>query len=151
MTTQTVYRFLCDAPQCTRIELRGDSIRLPEGWRRLSSADHIEPYRSSPYPARQRRTGVLGYSERCGGSFGLHLCPDHHGAFDAHLPRTEGRPDGRGRPTTVTVSCGCGATFGWTSAGTVIGRRDCPASNAENLWWRHLPVELQTYVHREAS
>jgi hypothetical protein len=149
VTTQTAYRFLCDAPDCTQAELRDGAIVLPPGWRRLDSTDHIEPRRSSPDPAG--RGDRLTYSEQCIGAFALHLCPEHHDAFDTHLPRTDGRPGRRGRDATVTVSCGCGAIFGYTSAGIAIGRRDCPASTSENLWWRHLPVELQAYVNREAS
>lgn len=102
MTTQTVYRFLCDAPQCTRSELRDDAIRLPEGWRRVDSTDHIEPYRSAP-PSARRRVKTLSYSDRRIGLFALHLCPEHHDVFDAHLPQTEGRPGGRGRDSTDRV------------------------------------------------
>lgn len=148
MTVQSVYRFQCDAPRCDQAELRDGAIILPTGWRRLDSTDHIEPYRSSPYPARQRRTGTLTYSDRCIGLFALHLCPDHHDSFDAHPPRTDGRPGGRGRDATVTVSCGCGETFGSTYAATSIGHTDGPAHSPHRLWWRHLPAELQSYVNR---
>jgi hypothetical protein len=129
-----------------------DSVTAtPDGWRKLSSVEHIEPHQSSPYPARRRRTNRLTYPERCMGSFNLHLCPEHPNAFDAHPPRTDGRPGARGSDAKVSVSCGCGANLSWTSAGTAIGRPGRPANNAENLWWSHLPEELRAYVNREAS
>lgn len=150
MTTQTLYRFRCDAPQCTEAAIGEKIGDKPPDWRTLRSTEHIEYVETSPYPARRRQARVLSHSERCIGEFSLHLCGSHHGAFDEHLPRTDGRPGQRGRDSMVTVSCGCGARLGWThSYITLAGRHEGPRASGEHLWWAHLPADLRWYVERK--
>lgn len=152
MTTQTVYRLLCDAPRCTAMELIESLAQIPGGWRKLKSTDHIPiPSRQPAYGRRKSRT--LTYSEQCRGAFTLHLCPQHPGAFDGHLPRTDGMHTRPGKTTQANVSCSCGLSFGLCITSFRVASADMsgPDAYTEKLWWRHLPTELQWYSDRETG
>lgn len=147
MTTETLYRFRCDAPHCTESAIGENIGDKPSDWRTMGSTEHIE---KSPAPARRRQTRPLSFAERCIGEFWLHLCGAHYDAFDEHLPRTDGRPGGRGRDSAVTVSCSCGARLGWTSAVHILaGGSGGPRRSGERLWWAHLPADLRWYADRD--
>ncbi|MFF7795574.1 hypothetical protein [Streptomyces sp. NPDC007991] len=148
MTTQTLYRFLCDGPRCKTTELGEDRKDAPDGWRIIKSTDHIPvPPPRPPYTRRQPRT--LSYPEQCRGSFTLHLCPHHTTAFDAHHPRTDGVYTRPGRDGQAYVSCSCGVMrtvlcgTGWRIASADMTG---PAAYTEKAWWLHLPTELQWYA-----
>lgn len=152
MTTETVYRFRCDAPHCHAAVLAEDLKHVPEGWKVVKSTDHIPiPPRQLPFERRRPRT--LTYSERCRGAFTLHLCPEHPNAFDSHLPRTEGVYMRPGKDGKAYVSCSCdGMRTVLTSTGWRIAGGDGlgPSAWTENAWWRHLPSELQWYAQHDA-
>ncbi|MCA1222437.1 hypothetical protein [Streptomyces sp. 8L] len=152
MTTEALYRFHCDAPDCDAAELRSKVTDTPDGWTKLSSTDHIPVPAKSVYPARRTRTRTLSYSEQCRGAFYLHLCPKHPAAFNAHRPITNGNYTRPGRDATANVSCSCGLHFGYTSTGWRIAAADMtgPAAHTERAWWRHLPPELRSYATRDA-
>ena len=153
MSTQTVHRLLCDAPNCPAMELIEDLAQIPDGWRKLKSTDHIPvPPRQSPYARRKPRT--LTYTEQCRGSFTLHLCPEHPTAFDAHLPRTDGVYTRPGRDGQAYVSCSCGGmktVLGGTGWRLASADMSGPDAYTEKAWWRHLPAELQWYAARDAG
>lgn len=153
MTTQPLYRFQCDAPQCTAGAIAEKVTTTPDGWRTLTSTDHIPvPLPRSPWE-RSRRSNRLSYSERCRGNFRLHLCPNHHDAFNAHLPITEGMYTRPGKDPNATVSCSCGASFGWMTTLYRVASADMtgPAQYTEKAWWSHLPAELQWYASRDTD
>ncbi|MET9436917.1 hypothetical protein [Streptomyces sp. NPDC006551] len=141
MSTETLTRFLCDAPRCHTNGIGHDNITPPDGWTKLKSTAHIPVTKISPYPARRRR-GELSYSERCYGSFSLHLCPEHPDAFAGHQPIT----NGYGYNASVEVSCSCGALRGRAPAATMVSRY--PSHAPESTWFHHLPVELRWYLWR---
>lgn len=148
MTTQTLYRFRCDAPHCNETAIGENLSDLPSGWRRLGSTEHIE---DTPAPVR-RRANVPSHIERCIGEFWLHLCESHRGAFDEHMPRTDGHRRVRGRDATLNVYCSCGARLGWTTAVHILaGGGNGPSRSGERLWWSHLPADLQWYAQRDAT
>lgn len=150
MTTESLYRFRCDAPHCTETAIGEKITGTPPEWRILRSTEHIEYVETSPYPARRRKANVLSHAERCIGDFSLHLCAAHHDAFGEHLPRTDGWPGQRGRDSIVTVSCSCGTRLGWTTAVHILaGGGGGPSRSGERLWWRHLPADLRWYAERE--
>ena len=153
MTTQTLYRFRCDAPQCTATNHADKVTDTPDGWRTIRSTDHIPVPPHRPGWEGSRRSSRPSYGERCRGDFRLHLCPDHHDVFNAHLPITEGMGSRAGRDPNATVSCSCGLTFGWMTTGYRIAAADMtgPAQYTEKAWWRHLPPELQWYAARDTS
>lgn len=153
MTTQTLYRFRCDAPHCT-MEVLAESLKdVPDGWRTIKSTAHIPvPPRQPAYTGRQR-TNKLSYTEQCRGAFTLHLCPDDWDAFDAHLPRTDGVYTRSGRDGQAYVSCSCGVKYVLCGTGFRIASADMsgPAAHTERTWWRHLPAALQWYAARDAA
>lgn len=152
MTTETVYRFRCDAPHCTTAVLVEDLKDVPDGWRTIKSTDHIPV--PPPQPAWERRKPrTLTYSEQCRGAFTLHLCPQHPDAFDAHLPRTNGVYTRPGRDGQASVSCSCGLNLGLRGTGWRIAAADMsgPSAYTEKAWWQHLPTELQWYAERGAA
>lgn len=153
MTTQAVYRLLCDAPHCLAAELVEDLTQVPNGWRKLKSTDHISVPPPRPYTGGRRRPRGLTYSEQCRGLFILHLCPQHVDVFDAHLPRTDGIYTRPGATTQARVSCSCGLNFGSCSTSLRLASADMsgPDAYTEKLWWNHLPVELQWYAARDAG
>lgn len=143
MSTETLTRFRCDAPHCHTDGIGSDSITPPDGWTVLKSTAHIPATKTSPYPARRNRSRTLSYSERCYGSFSLHLCPEHPDAFADHQPRTHGY----GYNSNVGISCSCGAQLGRAPAATMVG---CYPSHApESAWFHHLPAELRWYLWRD--
>ncbi|MFE6126668.1 hypothetical protein ACFQ6Q_00125 [Streptomyces sp. NPDC056437] len=142
MSTQSLTRFLCDAPNCTADGIGSSIITPPDGWTKLQSTAHIPVTKSSPYPARRRGSRALTYSERCYGSFSLHLCPAHPDAFDAHQPIT----NGHGYNSSVSVSCSCGASLGTAAAATFVSTY--PSHGTERVWFLHLPPELRWYLWR---
>lgn len=146
-----MYEFLCDAPHCETTAIGKTPSDVPNGWRTLRSTEHIPYVETSVYPARRRQANVLSHGERCTGSFALNLCPQHHGTFDAHWPRTDGRPGMRGRSGDAQVSCSCGVTLGRADAATWVGRPAGPSYNPERLWWCHLPEPLRWYAQREVA
>lgn len=153
MTTETVYRLRCDAPHCLVSVLIEDLQFVPNDWRVIKSTDHIPiPPRKSPYGRRKPR--ALTYSEKCRGSFTLHLCPDDVSAFDAHLPRTDGVYVRPGKDGQAYASCSCGGMkaslcgTGWRVASADMSG---PAAYTEKAWWRHLPTELQWYAARDTA
>lgn len=153
MTSQTVYRLLCDAPNCTAMELIEDLAQVPDGWRKLKSTDHIPVPPGQPTYGRRKPRG-LTYSEQCRGFFILHLCPDDTTAFDAHLPRTDGVYTRPGRDTQAYVSCSCGGmktVLCSTSYRIAAVDMSGPAAYTEKAWWRHLPAELQWYAARDTE
>lgn len=144
MSTETLTRFRCDAPHCHTNGIGPSNITPPDGWIVLKSTAHIPVPQdaASIYPARRSRSRTLSYSERCYGSFSLHLCPEHLDAFNEHQPRT----DGRGYNNDVLVSCSCGMQLGRAPAVTMASRY--PAHAPEWAWFSHLPVELRWYLWR---
>ena len=153
MSTETVYRFRCDAPHCTAAVLVEDLKDVPEGWRTIKSTDHIPvPPPRAPWD-RNRRTNRLSYGERCRGDFSLHLCPEHPDTFNTHLPITEGLYARPGKDGQAEVSCSCGAKLGWVTTGYRLASEDMtgPSQYTEKAWWRHLPAELQWYAQRDAA
>ncbi|MEE1838099.1 hypothetical protein [Streptomyces sp. SP17KL33] len=153
MSTETLYRFRCDGSHCPTTAFADMITATPEGWRTLTSTDHIPVPPPRPPWERNRRSNHLSYSERCRGRFRLHLCPEHHGAFDTHHPITEGLYTRPGRDGLAAVSCSCGANFGRTDTGFRLAADDMtgPARYTEKLWWRHLPAELQEYAERDRT
>lgn len=151
MTTRSMYEFLCDAPHCEVTVIGKTPAETPDGWRTLRSTEHIPYVNTSVYPARRRQANVLSHGERCIGSFALNLCPQHHGTFDAHLPRTDGRPGTRGRSGSAQVACSCGVVLGREDAASWVGRPAGPSYNTERMWWRHLPESLRWYAQRAAA
>lgn len=141
MTTETLTRFLCDAPHCQTNGIGSNNITPPQGWTVLKSTAHI-PITKDPSFAPRRRTKALSYSERCYGGFSLHLCPEHPDAFNAHRPIT----NGYGYKSNVAVSCSCGMNLGTAAAATMVSRY--PSHAPENAWFRHLPAELRWYLWR---
>ncbi|MFF2411768.1 hypothetical protein [Streptomyces sp. NPDC058092] len=141
MSTETLTRFRCDAPQCQTNGIGANNITPPDGWSVLRSTAHIPVTKDHPFPSRGRRK-ALSYSERCYGRFSVHLCPEHPDAFNAHRPIT----DGRGYKSNVAVSCTCGAILGTAPAATMVGQY--PSHAPESAWFRHLPVELRWYLWR---
>lgn len=151
MTTQTLYRFRCDGPHCTTTALADDLKDTPDGWRIIESTDHIPvPPPRDPW-ARGRRSTGPSYTVQCQGAFTLHLCPEHQTVFDGHLPRTDGIPVRAGRDAKAYVSCSCGMQYVLSGTGWRIAAADMsgPAAYTENVWWRHLPAELQWYAQRD--
>ncbi|MEU9014310.1 hypothetical protein AB0D12_31975 [Streptomyces sp. NPDC048479] len=142
MSTESLTRFRCDAPRCPADGIGASIITPPDGWTRLQSTAHIPVVKTSPYPARRRRSNVLSYSERCYGGFSLHLCPQHPDAFEAHQPRTAGH----GYKSSVSVSCSCGASLGMAAAATFVS--SYPSHGTERAWFLHLPKELRWYLWR---
>lgn len=152
MTTTTVYRFQCDGTACPATALGSSVTDIPDGWLALRSTDHIPVEKTSPYPARRRKSNTLSYTERCRGAFALHLCPRHPTVFDAHLPRTDGVHRRPGQDGLALVSCSCGLSFGYVGTFIRAWSADMtgPASYTEHAWWAHLPPELQRYANRTA-
>ncbi|MGI5144814.1 hypothetical protein ACQEVC_45605 [Plantactinospora sp. CA-294935] len=152
MSTHTIYRVTCDAPHCSAVGIIEKITDVPDGWRRVSSADHLADWR----PGRRRNpsTGRQYTDKRSpwdvsAGSFALHLCPADSTAFDGHLPRTEGAVMlARERDRRVLVSCSCGALSRTTKDLLWVGRDPMPTSEVERTWWLHLPAELQEYATR---
>lgn len=154
MTAQSIYRLRCDAPRCPYAVIVEQITAVPDGWRRVSSGDHLADWKSG-----QRRKTATGRSytdkrtvwDLHAGSFTLHLCPDHPTVFDAHLPQTEGhvvRSREGNRHVEVRCSCGLSTTtydIRW------VGRDPMPNGNTERVWWQHLPEDLRWYATREAS
>lgn len=151
MTTETVYRFRCDGPQCPAAALgSADGRSIPEGWTQISSTAHIrhEDFPLPPIRTLRGRTRAnrLSYWDAVAGQFRLHLCGDHGDAFTAHLPITNGGPGKDAQ--IVNVACSCGARLPATYAMHVAGSK--PSSAPERQWWSHLPADLQWYATREA-
>lgn len=152
MTTETVYRFRCDAPHCTALVLAEALKDVPEGWRTVKSTDHIPvPTKTSVYTSRSRGARALTYTEQCRGAFTLHLCPEHPTAFDDHLPRTDGVRTRPGRDGQAYVSCSCGMKYVLCGTGFRIAAADIsgPAAYTEKAWWQHLPTDLKWYADRD--
>jgi hypothetical protein len=142
VSTQTLTRFRCDAPTCANNGFGQNNITPPAGWTVLKSTAHIPVTKTSPYPARRRRSTPLSYSERCYGSFSLHLCPEHPDALDAHRPIT----NGAGHKSSVGVSCSCGMNLGRAAAATFVN--SYPSHGTERAWFQHLPARLRWYLWR---
>ena len=153
MTTETVYRFRCDAPNCTTALLVENLKDVPEGWRVVKSTDHIPVPPREPFATGRRRSNKLSYSEQCRGAFTLHLCAEHPNAFDEHLPRTDGVYTRPGRDGQAYVSCSCGMKYVLCGTGFRIAAADMsgPSAYTENTWWRHLPGELKWYAERDPA
>jgi hypothetical protein len=151
VTTESLYRVRCDAPRCEASTFADKVTDTPDGWQTLKSTEHIPYVKTSVYPARRARSNALSYGERCRGSFSLHLCPQHPGAFDAHLPRTDGLYTRPGKDGMAAVSCGCGASFGYTGTGWRVAGADMsgPSAHTEKAWWAHLPADLRWYAERD--
>jgi hypothetical protein len=146
VTTETLYRFRCDAPRCDATAIGEKISGFPDDWRHLGSTDHI-----AEGLAVVRRPAT-SHGERCIGEFWQHLCGRHRDVFDGHLPRTEGRSGGRGRTSIVTVACSCGARPGRTDAVHILaGGLPGPRRSGERRWWAHLPDDLQWYATREVA
>lgn len=156
MTTETVYRFRCDAPQCPSVAFGGGKGReTPEGWTELSSAAHLSGWQSGQ---RYRRpTGRSAVDTRTlwdvtSGRFILHLCPAHSEAFDDHRPKTEGgHADRKTGDRNVSVSCSCGWSSRLVRDLLLVHGRPEPHAATELAWWRHLPTDLQWYATREVA
>lgn len=152
MSTSTVYRFRCDAPQCSAVALgTGDGKDLPDGWTEVSSTAHIR-HEDFPLPPirtlrGRMRPNKLDYWDAVAGRFSLHLCGEHPHVFDEHKPIANGRPSPDGK--IVYVSCSCGAKFPYTYAVHFVG--DSPRFSPERMWWKHLPAGLQWYATREVA
>lgn len=151
MTTHTIYRVTCDAPHCPAVGIIEAITSVPEGWRRISSSDHLADWQ--PGQRRRLATGRTCTDKRSrwdvhAGSFSLHLCGDHTTTFDEHLPRTEGAAMGAGRPRRVLVACSCSGLSGSTEDTHWVGRDPMPNGQVERTWWQHLPAELQEYATR---
>lgn len=145
MSTAILTRFLCDAPLCPATAVGEKSTAVPDGWVRLSSTAHIEPYRTPRFGKGSRQ---VSWSDRQHGSFSLHLCGAHPEAFAAHLPRTDGAPGTRGGDPSTAVSCSCGVRLGWVRSAHLVGDAVGPRRTTERTWWAHLPAELQWYALR---
>ena len=153
MTTQTIYRVTCDGPRCLAAGIIETITAVPDGWRRISSSDHLADWKSGQQRQRlatgRRYTDKRSYWDVCSGSFTLHLCPEDTGVFDGHLPRTEGAAMGaRERERRVLVGCSCGDLSSSTKDIRWVSRDPMPNGQVERAWWRHLPVELQEYATR---
>jgi hypothetical protein len=152
VTTHTIYRVTCDAPGCAATGIIERITGAPDGWRRISSDDHLADWkpgrRRNPSTGRQY-TDKRSRWDVSAGSFTLHLCPADSTAFDAHLPRTEGGAMGaRERERRVLVGCSCGGLSRTTTDIRWVSRDPMPNGQVERTWWRHLPVELQEYATR---
>jgi hypothetical protein len=150
MTTESIWRLRCDAPDCTAATLVEQISDRPDGWTRIRSTAHLDNQPPLTYGrGRSRRTVSMG--DLSAGSFTLHLCPKHPGTFDGHKPTTQGAPKDRGdfrRRVNVGCSCGFSKPLGaWD--GMVVGQR--PALVSEFFWWQHLPTELQAYALRDRT
>lgn len=152
MTTHTIWRVACDAPACPTAGIIEKITAVPDGWRRISSDDHL-----ADWQPRQRLRSATGRSHIDQRSrwdihaavFSLHLCPEHPDVFDGHLPRTEGAPMGaRERERRVQVGCSCGNLLTTTKDIRWVSVDPMPNGQVERVWWRHLPVELQEYATR---
>lgn len=154
MTTTTIYRLHCDAPQCEATDLTEKLGQVPDGWIRLSSTAHLDGWKSGgSYRAvtgRMRRDPRSSW-EVWAGAFALHLCPAHRDTFAEHQPQTEGLArSSRGGDQQIRVTCSCGAFRDSTTAATlVLGSDDTrPVYLPERSWWSHLPTELREYAVR---
>ncbi len=113
-----------------------------------SSAAHLADWTPPVIKLRNGRTRVskLTRSDVQSGNIVLHLCPDHHGAFDAHLPCTKGGALGRDW-RNVDVSCSCGTPIRYQPNVLLIGKKPS-LREPHRAWWEHLPAELKEYATR---
>ena len=151
MTATGIWRLSCDGPHCPATAVVETISAVPDGWRRVSSTDHLADWkpgrRKSAVTGRMRTDSRTLWDVEAGG-FRLHLCPDHATVFDAHLPRTEGwAAPPRNRERRVRVACECGVSRDAT-ASRHAGRNAMPNGDAERAWWRHLPEDLREYATR---
>lgn len=151
MTAQQIWRLYCDAPTCTTSVVVHNLTDIPDAWTRISSADHLASWKPQTFQLRNGRTRQdrRTYDDVSAGSFKLHLCPEHPQVFAEHLPQSTGTTRDRGE-RNVTVRCSCGQ-FGTTTRDYIIvgTREEGPRRLPEQMWWRHLPAELQGYATRE--
>lgn len=143
MSTESVYRLLCDAPYCPAVAMVEDLSETPDGWTRLSSTDHLAG-KPKPMVGRGRNRRPVDGWEIGNGSFRLHLCPAHPNAFGEHRPETTGYPKGRAAP-----GCACGWRSRSMECAHFVGRK--PSLSTERAWWGHLPEELRWYATREPA
>lgn len=122
---------VCDEPTCTAAAELTDINDYPAGWRKVRSTDHLS--------SQKRRSSEDYYL----GSIRLDLCPEHAGAFDAHLPQTIGFGGKKGRPGSVYVSCSCGTDLGRTTTERGSRATTEPDHYPTRTWWRHLPSDLR--------
>lgn len=150
MTIVTVQFAACDAPDCTTretVEFHG----APPGWRRVASTDHLAEARERLGKQRRNPARLAAEDSLSVGLFMLHLCPAHHDAYAAHLPRTTGY---RSRSSAlVDVSCSCGEKLGRFGDVTLVLAPGAtgPRRNTARAWWSHLPADLKTAYGRNAA
>ena len=150
MTTQSIWRLHCDAPNCTVNVIAESITETPAGWTRIRSTAHLDGAPPATYGRGRSRRTVSPF-DLSAGDFTLHMCPQHPNTFADHLPTTQGSPMDRGdyrRRVRVGCSCGFSVPIGaWD--GLVVGQR--PALVSEFRWWQHLPDELKGYATRHLT
>jgi hypothetical protein len=150
VTTESLWRLCCDAPDCTASTLVEQIADRPDGWTRIRSTAHFDNQPPIAY-GRGRSRRAISVSDQSAGGFTLHLCPRHPDTFVEHRPTTQGSPMARGefrRRVQVGCSCGFSKPLGaWD--GMVVGQR--PVLVSEFFWWQHLPAELQAYALRDRA
>lgn len=142
MSTEIVYRLLCDAPHCPATAMAESLGEPPDGWTALRSADYMKG-KPAPMVGRGRNRRPVSGWDIGNGSFTLHLCPGHRDAFGEHRPQTVGYPAG------AAPSCACGWRSDLRREARMVGRK--PSSTVEYAWWSHLPEELRWYATRQPA
>ena len=153
MTTQTIYRVLCDAPHCSATTVAEKLTEIGDGWVRVSSTAHLADWRPGRVPAARGRTREDRRTvfDVDAGGFSIHLCPEHPDVFDGHRPTSEGTTADRNGNRYVTVRCSCEWGGARVMHGTLIRNGPGPNRIPERAWWLHLPADLQWYADRERA